>query len=73
MSANGTKNSEMKKIKIKMFCCQGHLASGCAVMSKYFLEITIGVPVSILGANLGCYSTVRNKNSHNETNKKGQR
>jgi len=25
-----------------IFCCGGHLASGCAVTSKYFLEITIG-------------------------------
>ena len=30
-----------------------------------------GAPVSILGkAELGCYGTVKNKNSHNETNKK---
>ena len=27
--------------------------------------------VSILGADLGCYGTVRSKNSHSETNQKG--
>ena len=62
MSANGTK--KIMKQKIRVFCCEGHLASGCAVMSKYFLEITIR------GAELGYYVTVRNKNRHNNTNKK---
>jgi len=37
VSANGTKNGEIKKQKIKIFCCEGYLASGCAVMLKYFL------------------------------------
>jgi len=36
------KNIEIKKQKNRIFCCEGHLASGCAVMSKYFLEITLG-------------------------------
>jgi len=42
-------------------------------MSKYFFRNRpLGSPVSILGrAELGCYGTVRNKNSHNETNEKG--
>ena len=48
------------------------MASGCAAMTKYFFQNPhLGAPVSILGdAELGCYGTVRNKNSHNETNEK---
>ena len=67
MSANGTKNCEIKK---RIFCCEGHLASGSAVMSKYFFRNQHwGASVSILGkAELGCYGTVRNNNNHNETN-----
>jgi len=42
-------------------------------MSTYFLEITSGGLVSISGAELGCYVTVRNKNNRYETNKKGSR
>jgi len=54
-----------------MFCCEGHLASGCAVVSKYLLEITIVGPCKhFWEANLSCYNTVKNKNSHNETNEK---
>jgi len=41
-------------------------------MSKQFLEITIGGPFEhFRGEELGCYVTVRNKNSHNKTNEKG--
>jgi len=41
-------------------------------MSKYFFRNNHwGAPLSIWGAELGCYGTVRNKNSHNETNEKG--
>jgi len=63
-------NDEIKKI---MVCCEGHLTSGCAVMSKYvFRNHHWAAPVSILErAELGCYGAVRNKNSHNETNAKG--
>jgi len=41
-------------------------------MSKYsFRNNHWGAPVRILGsAELGCYGTVRNQNSHNETNEK---
>jgi len=62
-----------KKQKIRIFCCEGHLASGCAVMSKYiFRNQHSGAPVGILGrTELGCYGTVRNKNSRNESNEKG--
>jgi len=39
---------------------------------EIFLEITIGGPCEYFaGADLGCYGTVRSKNSHNETNEKG--
>ena len=41
-------------------------------MSEYFLEITNGGPCKHFGGtDLGCYGTVRNKNSHNESNEKG--
>jgi len=37
-----------------------------------FYKSPLGAPASILwGAELECYSTVRNKNSQNETNEKG--
>ena len=39
------KNSEIKQQqKIGIFFCEGHLVSVCAVVSKYFLEITIRGP-----------------------------
>ena len=59
-----------KKQKIRIFCCEGHLGSGCAVMSKYFFRDQHW-GASVGRAELGCCGTVRNKNSRNESNEKG--
>jgi len=55
------KNGEIKKQKIRVFCCEGHL--GCAVISKYFLEITIGAPVGILVGQVRVTTTLSGTNT----------
>ena len=47
------RNSELKKQENMIFCCEGHLASGCAVMSTYFFRnYQWGAPASIFGGKI---------------------
>jgi len=43
------KTVKQEKIKIRMFCCEGHFAMECQNVEIFFLEITITeAPVTIL-------------------------